>query len=123
MGMSKWLSKLDRHNQEVLDALRGQADIEGPGVLIVSRWSQGDAGGFRERWSHLRIDDLARSRLKWGSTFHQLAPGEHRLQFGRRVLRNSWVEVDVSVPMNGHITVEYQPAVWPWQRADVKVIR
>ena len=54
-------------------------------MLIVNRRSQGDVGGYREGWSHMRVDDQARSRLNWGSTFHQLAPGEHRLQFGRQV--------------------------------------
>jgi hypothetical protein len=119
MKWGRWLSKLDVHNQEVVDALLGRADIAGSGVLIVSRWSQGDAGGYRERWSHLRIDDGARSRLKWGSTFHELPPGPHRLQFGRRHLKNTWAEIAVSVPVDAHVRLEYQPAVWPWQRAVV----
>ena len=120
--MRVWLSRTDAHNQEVVDALLNRVEIDGSGVLIVSRWSQGDTGGHRERWSHLRIDDGSRTRLKWGSTFHQLPPGSHRLQFGLRCFRNTWVEVQLSVPVDGHARVEYQPAVWPWQRAIATVV-
>ena len=122
MKVSAWLSKIDVHNQEVVDALLGRADIAGSGILIVSRWSQGDAGGYRERWGHLRIDDGAISRLRWGSTFHELSPGAHRLQFGLRRRRGTWAEVVVSVPVDAHVRLEYQPAFWPWQRAVVTVI-
>ncbi len=122
MKVSAWLSKIDVHNQEVVDALLGRADIAGSGILIVSRWSQGDAGGYRERWGHLRIDDDAIKRLRWGSTFHELSPGAHRLQFGLRRRRGTWAAIVVSVPVDAHIRLEYQPAVWPWQRAVVTVI-
>ena len=97
MATRKWLSKIDGHNQEVTDALLNRLHIDGPGVVILSRWSQGEAGGYRERWGHLRIDRSAQTRLKWGSTFRQLPPGIHHLQFGRRALPNSWAEVEVSV--------------------------
>lgn len=122
MGVSGWLPKMDIHNQEVVDALLKRVRIDGSGVVIVSRWSLGESGGYRERWSHLRIDGGARTRLKWGSTFRQLAPGSHCLQFGLRSFRNTWVEVEVSVPVDGHVWVEYQPAVWPWQRAAATVV-
>ena len=60
--------------------------------------------------------------LGGGATFHKLSPGAHRLQFGLRRRRRTWAEVVVSVPVDAHVRVEYQPAVWPWQRAVVTVI-
>ena len=45
MGLSKWLLRADARNQAVADALFDHPHIEGSGVIILSRWSQGELGG------------------------------------------------------------------------------
>lgn len=122
MGLRKWLLRADARNQAVADALLGQPHIEGSGVIILSRWSQGEWGGYREGGARVSIDGDERTGLLWGSTFHQLPPGTHHLSFGSRGFRNTKAEITITVPVVDHVQVEYQPAVWPWQHASVKVV-
>jgi hypothetical protein len=120
MGLSKWLAKADAKNQVVVDALLGHPHVAGPGVIIVSRWSQGEHGGYREGRSVVSVDGGRRVRLLWGSSFHPLSPGTHHLKFGW-LLPSSSAEATIDVPSEGQLRVEYQPASVFWQRASVVV--
>lgn len=122
MGLSKWLLTADARNQAVADALFDHPHIEGSGVIILSRWSQGELGGYREGRARVSIDGGERTGLLWGSTFHQLPPGTHHLSFGSRGLRNTKAEITITVPVVDQVQVEYRPAFWPWQHASVKVV-
>lgn len=119
MSWKKWLAGADVHNQAVVDALLDNPQIEGSGVVVVSRW-QYAADGWG-RLPKLRIDNGPRTRQLAGTTFHPLAPGVHRIRFGR-ILRNTTAELEISVPVDGCARVEYQPAVWLWQRPIVAAV-
>ena len=114
------MARADAKNQLVVDALLGHPHVDGPGVIIVSRWSQGEHGGYREGSAVVSVDGGRRVRLVWGSTFHPLAPGTHQLKFGWRAPSSS-AEVTVRVPAEGQPRVEYQPANVFWRRATVVV--
>ncbi len=115
MGFRRWLSKADANNQAVADALFHHPHVDGSGLIVVSRPSRGELGGYREGRSLLSIDGGKRIRLLWGSTFYPLEPGTHQLRFGwGRIAR---AEVTIAVPDDGRVRVEYQPAHWPWQPA------
>jgi len=106
MALRKWLARADAHNQVLVDALLGHPHVDGPGVIIVSRWGQGASGGYREGAAAVRVDGGPRVRLLWGSTFHRLSAGTHHLEFGWRALPSSWAETAVSVPSDGQVRVE-----------------
>jgi hypothetical protein len=107
-----------------MEALADVVHADRPGVIIVSKPADPASAPWKP-WSRsvVAIDSGIRIRLPFGSTFHPLTPGQHKLSFGYRTVlaRSTRARVAIDVPANGQVTVHYRPALWPRGRAAVQV--
>jgi len=106
-----------------MDALANIVRVDGTGVVIVSKPADVAADAWRRR-NVVSIDGGPRRKLQFGSTFHPLEPGDHVLSFGIRGPLGGWsrATVRICVPVDGHVTVLYRPAMWSSEGVTAEVV-